>query len=114
MPCPRLEDNTFFDSLKMGYGNDLIFSFKNPQNFAELLRFFCTQNNRKFANHKLEKLYPWPWSRPFLSLASKGSVLEKLVLGLERRVLDSISDFYFQFICQQAVGYVTCVAYHRD
>ena len=27
-------------------------------------------------------LWPWPWPRAFLSLASRGSVLEKAVLGL--------------------------------
>ena len=32
----------------------------------------------------IEKNYvlsPWPWPRPFLSLASRGPVLEKLVFG---------------------------------
>ena len=28
------------------------------------------------------RLCPWPWPRAFLSLASRGSVLEKAVLGL--------------------------------
>ena len=51
-------------------------------------------------------LGPWPWPRAFLSLASRGSVLGKAVLGLglgffcvlglglEPCVLDSISGFY--------------------
>ena len=34
-----------------------------------------------------------PWPRPFLFLASRGSVLEKSVLGLERCVLDSTSVY---------------------
>ena len=50
------------------------------------------------------RLCPWPWPRAFLSLASRGSVLEKAVLGLglgffcvlglglEACVLDSTSD----------------------
>ena len=38
-------------------------------------------------------LGPCFWTRPFLSLASKAAVLEKLVRGLEGCVLDSTSAF---------------------
>ena len=51
-------------------------------------------------------LGPWPWPRAFLSLASRGSVLGKAVLGLglgffcvlglEPCVLDSTSDSLFK------------------
>ena len=42
------------------------------------------ENNGKFVNHKLENyvLGPWLWPRPFPFLASRGSVVEKSVLGL--------------------------------
>ena len=51
------------------------------KNFCEDLFFF--------GEHL--RLCPWPWPRAFLSLASRGSVLGRAVLGLEPCVLDSSS-----------------------
>ena len=52
---------------------------------CNILKAYALRNNEKFADHNLEScvLSPWPWPRPFLSLASRGSVLEKSVLGLK-------------------------------
>ena len=55
---------------------------------CNILKTFALKNNGKFADHNLEKLWPrslalaYRAPRPFLSLASRGSVLEKSVLGL--------------------------------
>ena len=45
-----------------------------------LKRFCIYKNFGKFAYHNFQKLCHWP--RPFLPLASRGSVLEKSVLNL--------------------------------
>ena len=51
---------------------------------CNILSTFAFKNYGKSTNHKLEKLCPrsWPLPQLFLSLASRGSVLEKSVLGL--------------------------------
>ena len=48
-----------------------------------ILSTFALKNNGKFTNQNLEKvcLWFWPRPRPFLSLASRRSVLKKSVLG---------------------------------
>ena len=41
--------------------------------------------NGKFADHNSKKnnvLDPWPWTRPFLSMALRWSVLKKSIPGL--------------------------------
>ena len=51
---------------------------------CNILSTFAFKNNGKFADHILEKLCPrpWPWPQPFLSLASRVSVLKRSVLGI--------------------------------
>ena len=54
---------------------------------CDILNTFALKNNENLPIIIFEKLCPW-----FLALASRGSVLEKSVLGLEGCVLDSATD----------------------
>ena len=47
--------------------------------FGDRLKKFCEE---LFFCGEHFRLYPWPWPRAFLSLASRVSVLGKAVLGL--------------------------------
>ena len=64
----------------------ILFFRKTPESGRFLARqpFFIFQRT-------LARCVLGPWPRAFLSLASRGSDLEKSVLGLERYVLDSTS-----------------------
>ena len=100
MSCSRLEDSTVFDSLKMGHGHDLLFFYfgnrqkprgKFGKNFffwRSLAKFFGSLLFLFFFGEhlRLVSLVPWPWPRAFLALASRGSVLEKSILGLGLRI----------------------------
>ena len=79
LACPRLEDSTIFWNVKILWSAWKIF-WKT---------FFCGDRLKNFCEDLffLEStcacvLGPWPWPRAFLSLASRGSVLGKVVLGL--------------------------------
>ena len=103
MSCSGLEDSTFFDSLKWAMA--LTFLSLNLENRQKPL-FFGGYLKKNFEDHfffdNTCALCPWSWHRTILFLALRGSVLEKLVLGLrffcvlvhglEGCVLDSISD----------------------
>ena len=80
LPCPRLEDSTFFELLKFCRSPEKklwtkFFTSERLKIFFEDL-FFCGENTYACA------LGPWPWPRAFLSLASRGSVLVRAALGL--------------------------------
>ena len=74
LPCPRLEDSTFFWIVE--------FCRSLEKNFG--WRFLLENAWKKF----LKTFFFWehlrlcPWLRAFLSLASRGSVLGRAVLGL--------------------------------
>ena len=100
--CPVLSSRTalFFDLLRMGQGFDqfcfvlknaieLVKKFYQEVSFLEeSLKF--TENLRNlgaktffFGDHfRIVSLLVWPWSRAFLSLSSRRSVLGRAVLGL--------------------------------
>ena len=91
LPCSRLEDSLhyFFEWLKVCRSAAKFFSrpffFRSPENF--LKTFFWRSPEKKFWrpffwNTCVCVLHPWPWPRAFLSLASRGSVLGRAVLGL--------------------------------
>ena len=103
LACPRLEDSTIFWNVKILWSARKIFwktffSGDRLKNFCEDLFFFFVLESTSAC-----VLGPWPWSRAFLSLASRVSVLGKAVLGLglgffcvlglESCVLDSTSGF---------------------
>ena len=120
LPCPRLEDSTFFDLLKMGHGHDLLFTllWKTAESSGKTCEdlFFMRSPEKKFEDLVFRRTLapvsfgPWPWPRAFLSLVSRGCVLEKSVLGLGLGlgffcvlglvpcVLDSTSMIYHQQI----------------
>ena len=80
LACPRLGNSTIFWNVKILRSPEkflwrLFFFGDRLKNFCEDLFFFW----RALA---LCVLGPWPWSRAFLSLASRVSVLGKAVLGL--------------------------------
>ena len=80
LACPRLEDSTIFWIVKILWSAWKIFwkAFFHEdrlKNFCEDLFFFLESTCACV-------LGPWPWPRAFLSLASRGSVLGKAVLGL--------------------------------
>ena len=50
---------------------------------CNILSIFAFKNYENFTHHNLEKLCPWPWPRPFLSLVSRGSILKKSIFGLD-------------------------------
>ena len=56
--------------------------FYKPISSKICLSTFSFKTYGIFAKHNSENLCPWSWPRPFLPLASIGSVLEKSVLGL--------------------------------
>ena len=102
LACSRLEDSTISWIVKILWSTWKIF-WKT---------FFCGDRLKNFCEDlfSLEStcacvLGPRPWPRAFLSLASRGSVLGKAVLGLglgffcvlglEPCVLDSTSDYWF-------------------
>ena len=49
--------------------------------FPNFVILEATVNDQLFLAEDL-RLYPWPWPRALLSLASRGSVLGRAVLGL--------------------------------
>ena len=67
---------------------------------CNILKTLALKNNGKFAEHNEKNcvLGPWPWSRAFLLLASRGFVLEKSVLGL---VLGFFSSFWPRRLCSR-------------
>ena len=89
LACPRLEDSTIFWIVKILWSGWKIF-WKT---------FFCGDRLKNFFLEIAWKIFvktfffflestsacvlgPWPWPQAFLSLASRGSVLGKAVLGL--------------------------------
>ena len=123
--CPVLGSKTalFFDLLKVDQGHDrfcLVFARELAKNFLKTFFFWRTlEIFEKFTKLWSKDLFffwrsllrcvlgPWPWHRTFLSLASRGSVLGRallglrsfyvLCLGLELFVLDSTSGNNVQF-----------------
>ena len=93
MTSPLLEGSTFFDLLKMGHGRDLLFTlpWKTVETSLKVYEdlFFWRTIARCVFGH---------WSQAFLSLASRGSVLEKSVLGLG-----------LEFFCVLGLGLEGCV-----
>ena len=79
MPCPRLSTALFFELLKTGQGHNLFFY---AWNFAESLRFFARR--RLFFRKTSARCVLGPWPQAFLSLASRGSVLESRFLPWPR------------------------------
>ena len=86
MSCPRLEDSTFFDCLKMDHGHDLLSTL--PWKTAETSQKKC---RRPFGEHLIfhgksmsprVKIFFLGEHLSLVSLASRGFVLEKSVLGL--------------------------------
>ena len=84
--CPVLEDSTFFDWLKMDHGHDLLSTL--PWKMAETSQKNC---RRPFGEHLIfhgksvsprVKIFFLGEHLSLVSLASKGFVLEKSVLGL--------------------------------
>ena len=76
MPCPRLEDSTIFDLLKMGQGHDLFFRLGTRQKpCGKILKtFFFGEHLRVVSlvlGLGLELFFPWPRE----SLSSKGRFL---------------------------------------
>ena len=76
LACPRLEDSTFFEWLKF---------CRSPQKKFYKTFFFWRSPEKNFEDLFFDNtctcvLGPWP--RAFLSLASRGSVLGRAVLGL--------------------------------
>ena len=96
LASPRLEESTIFWIVKIlwsawkifwkkffcgnrlkNFCEDLFFYFEGRlKNFCEDLFFFFLESTCACV------LGPWPWPRAFLSLASRVSVLGKVVLGL--------------------------------
>ena len=79
LACPRLEDSTIFWIVKILWSAWKIFwktffSGDRLKNFCE--DFFFSESSCACV------LGPWPWPQAFLSLASRVSVLGKVVLGL--------------------------------
>ena len=85
--CPQLEDSSIFWIVKI--------LLENARNLAKNLRrpfLFSSFENRLKKILKIFFLentcacvlgpWPWPWPRAFMSLASRGSVLGRAVLGL--------------------------------
>ena len=75
--CGALEkflENVFCGDRLKNFWEDLFFSGDRLKNFCEDL--FFSESTCACV------LGPWPWSRAFLSLASRVSVLERAVLGL--------------------------------
>ena len=91
--CPVLGSRTalFFELLKFCRLPEKkilegVFYWKTPESFFEDFFFWdCLKKNFEdlfFENTCACVFGPWPWPRAFLSLASRGSVLERAVLGL--------------------------------
>ena len=82
LACPRLEDSTIFWIVKILWS-----AWKNfwKNFFLEIAwkKFLKIFFFSFFREHL--RLSPWYWPRPFLSLASRGSVLGRPVLGLGLR-----------------------------
>ena len=94
LPCPRLEDSTIFlvvESLRSAWKTfwKTVFSGDHLKIFSEDL---FLESTCAFV------LGPWPWPWSLLSLASRGSVLGRAVLGLgfEPYVLNPTSVRYFK------------------
>ena len=100
LPCPRLEDSTIFLNRKNVVGKRqkprgkfakpfFVFLFRRSLKkiFCRPFFFFFCGNRMKnfiedlffFANTCACVFGPWPWSRAFLSSASRGSVLGRAV-----------------------------------
>ena len=105
LPCPRFEDSTIFWVVKSLWSARKIlwktaFSGDRLKIFSEdLFSEIAWKNFLKI--FYLEStcacvLGPWPWPRAFLSLASRGSVLGRVVLGLG-------------FFCVLGLGLEPCV-----
>ena len=80
MSNPRLEDSTFFVSLKMSHGHDLFFTWEIGKNLAENLE-------RKFIFWRSPKKLFW-------GLFWGGRTLAPCVLGLEKSVLSLGLGFF--------------------
>ena len=109
LATPMARGQHFFSFLKMGHGHDLHFTL--PRKTAKSKRKICedlfclfyvlkTCNSFQIYFMFWRHASPLSWLQVLLSLASKGSVLEKSVLGpdffyvfgLEGCILDSTSD----------------------
>ena len=96
LPCPRSKTAIFFELLK--------FCRSLKKIFENLFFGDCLKRPFLFFFGEYLRLCPWSWPRAFLFLASRGSVLERAVLGfglfcvlglgLEHCVLDFTSAFY--------------------
>ena len=83
LPCPRLEDSTFFEPLKLRCKTPEILR-KIWQNLLFVFLFCSSPEKffwRSFSIGDNLRLCPWPRPRALLSLASRGSVLWRAVLG---------------------------------
>ena len=106
--CPRLEDSTIFWTFEISLENarNLTKNLRTPflfssigncvkKIFEDLFRLKKSFEDLFFSENTCAcVLGPWPWPWAFLFLASRGSVLERAVLGLEPCVLDSTSAHY--------------------